>query len=120
MLRSSRDWCQTFAWCATSALVIVLIAGELTMRQPSRSWKLLGPATNGERAPVEENERGGDEIVAATPRQRARCRPTPQVHCLPPALIHSPLLASDCLLWSRLPDLNRRLALLERELPLRC
>lgn len=73
MVRWFLDWHRTPAWCAVCALVVVLLVGDMTRLPASLSWMLLVP-TNNEHSSSEENENAPDEVLAATTRQRARCR----------------------------------------------
>jgi hypothetical protein len=115
MAGAFRNWHGKPTWCAVSALVVVLLAGEMT-RPSSATWKLLVP-TGSERGPVEEHEKTADEIVAAAPRQRTRCRlaarSIPTTQALP--AVPSPSLS--CL---RFPESATHRPLSRRALPLRC
>jgi hypothetical protein len=78
MSRLVQAWHRTL-WCGVSAPMLLLLAGDLVR---TSSWKMLMPA-NVDRAPVEESERGEEEVVASTPRQRTRCRPAAAAPSVP-------------------------------------
>lgn len=62
--------------------MLLLLAGDIV---GTSCWKIFLPA-NVDRTPIEESERGEEEVVVSAPRQRTRCRlaTCPSVPQLPP------------------------------------
>lgn len=120
MGRSFTSLHRTPTWCAISALVAVLLAGEMN-RQNSLSWRFLVPTAN-DCSPVEDSEESSDEVIVAAPGHRARPRPR---HSARPASLLTQLLRlqvhpqSDSTLFHVLDPVGFA-TFTGRGLPLRC
>jgi hypothetical protein len=118
MARSVLDWHRLTTRCAVGALVVVLLASEM-IRQPAFPWKLVVSATSP-RSPVEESEKDADEVLVATPRPRARCRPLARTTPAPSLLVRWPLRLTHAPASVLLVDFTDRVPIPGRGLPLRC